>query len=535
MYQITSSLPNVKMSLLKLDAVMEISQLYSIEIIVIVDQFIAVDQWLQQDVAITLQLHSNESRYFWGRVCDTHQISKRANTYQLKLVPPHWWLTHSKKRRIFSQSTMPDMVNTLLLENYISNANLLNLSRRYEIHEYCTQYDEADWPFIERILAKEGVFYYFKFSAKAVELVISDGKSDQHYSSPIGQRSDHYRGPSLWGLRTIHRTMPGEVGLIDHPIERPNEAIFLRRAIKAKGVLQNLITKHYPGDFQSAQQGALQANIAAQRMLADSELFIMNTNCSLQAGMTFSSPDLQKKCLVRRVEHHWCYDSGQQERYYNRIIAMPAERLYHPALRQKPLAACPESAEVIGAVRGGFHPNARAQVLVRFAWGGERWVSVAHVWAGAQCGAFFMPRVGATVIVHYHNADPNVPIIFGQQVTDERPLLYTPLNQPYLSAIRSQNWLVDGVNDITFDDAPGAAKLTFNAGGDFESMASKNITITAGDDIGLYSKKAMTFSTPKGSHAINAGQSIILSAGNSKIVLRNNQISLQAEKISFNG
>ena len=81
--------------------------------------------------------------------------------YRIRLVPRLRLLKWQTTSRIFQARTVPDIVATVLAQATIPVAARWKLSRDYPVRDYCLQHQETDLAFVERLLAEEGIFYYF--------------------------------------------------------------------------------------------------------------------------------------------------------------------------------------------------------------------------------------------------------------------------------------------------------------------------------------------------------------------------------------
>jgi len=78
---------------------------------------------------------------------------------RVTLVPSFWLAGHQTRSRIFQDMRVEEIVNAVLADWKINVSWKLRepLSHR----TYCTQYRETDLAFVERLLAEEGVYYFF--------------------------------------------------------------------------------------------------------------------------------------------------------------------------------------------------------------------------------------------------------------------------------------------------------------------------------------------------------------------------------------
>ncbi|WP_277921576.1 contractile injection system protein, VgrG/Pvc8 family, partial [Pseudomonas sp. EGD-AKN5] len=91
------------------------------------------------------------------------ESGKRLTRYQVSLVPRLAYLAHRHNQRIFQQLTVPQIITRVLEEHGIlADAQRFQLGPTvYPPRDYCTQYDESDLHFVQRLCEEEGLHYHF--------------------------------------------------------------------------------------------------------------------------------------------------------------------------------------------------------------------------------------------------------------------------------------------------------------------------------------------------------------------------------------
>lgn len=116
-------------------------------------------------------------RHFSGIVVEAERGNRghHRTAYRLVLMPSLYRLDHGSDCRIFQQKKVPEIVRQIFSEHGIENVLWEVEDGKHEIREYCVQYRESHLAFIERILAEEGIFYYFEHDKNGqLKLIISD-------------------------------------------------------------------------------------------------------------------------------------------------------------------------------------------------------------------------------------------------------------------------------------------------------------------------------------------------------------------------
>jgi Rhs element Vgr protein len=103
-------------------------------------------------------------RAFYGVVAAVqlervHAASTRYVQYHLRLVPRLWVLKRRRRTRIFQNTSVPEIAAAVLGEAGIGVR--FQLLRPHPPREYCTQYEESDLRFVQRLCAEEGLYFAF--------------------------------------------------------------------------------------------------------------------------------------------------------------------------------------------------------------------------------------------------------------------------------------------------------------------------------------------------------------------------------------
>ncbi len=76
--------------------------------------------------------------------------------------------------RIFQNQSVVQIADTLLSEGGITDYKKQGLSGSHPSRDYCVQYRETDYAFLQRIFAEEGIYFYFQYDSSSHTLVLSD-------------------------------------------------------------------------------------------------------------------------------------------------------------------------------------------------------------------------------------------------------------------------------------------------------------------------------------------------------------------------
>ena len=143
--------------------------------------------------------------------------------YAVRLEPWTAFLAHNRDSRIFQDMSVCDILDAVL-GSWQGQGKLVpewrfELADRaiYPKRSLCTQYQESDWAFAERLMAEEGLFYYFEHRSDGHVLVIADHngafKPNEQAAIRFTQPGAVMREDSMDRWRMQASLLTGEVAL----------------------------------------------------------------------------------------------------------------------------------------------------------------------------------------------------------------------------------------------------------------------------------------------------------------------------------
>ena len=161
-----------------------LSQLFQLNITVVIPHSGAalVEQLALGQRALFVMRAGPVPRVFRGVVAgiqliENHPVSGTTQ-YRLKVVPKMWLMKFRRNTRIFQHKRVDQIVDSVLSESGINGRWYLH--HTHPARDYCTQYEETDLEFVQRILAEAGIYYHFSEPAQlALEAIAKiDAPSD---------------------------------------------------------------------------------------------------------------------------------------------------------------------------------------------------------------------------------------------------------------------------------------------------------------------------------------------------------------------
>lgn len=116
-------------------------------------------------------------RYFHGYCRAVRQVgllsSRDYLQYEMIMVSWPWFLKQRTNCRVFQQQKISEIITTLAREHGFQSDLEFKISNDQR-REYCVQFNESDWDFIQRLVVAQGWFYFFRQQQGQHTLIIGD-------------------------------------------------------------------------------------------------------------------------------------------------------------------------------------------------------------------------------------------------------------------------------------------------------------------------------------------------------------------------
>ncbi len=582
---LTTPLGKDAFELTRFEGAESINELFSFSLGVTTGKSSADVQGLIGKAASVEILIGTDKRCFHGIVNSVQELGVTNDggsfLYTLGLVPKTWLLSLSAHNRIFESKNALDVVKEVMAscgESFDVGRTATPPKR-----EIITQFGESDLDFVMRLLAEEGIAFYFKQSAGGCVLTLADKMADFPESSPT----------SFLLRSSVGEAVYNEVALLNHSISMATAKYTTTDYSEYSPSAPQKVMASYAGQHSnqrfgewnrhgahyfgrnddsaralSKPDGQTQATRWLEGMEAQaSSMSGAGTVLAFGAGLRVGIKDDLKsgseeiKYLLTSVHHFVSEGHDSSTSYSNGFIGVPVAHAagFRPSQSHtRPRLFGVHSAKVVD-VKNPQSAGAHGEVKVKFPWAESHnscWARVAQLYAGNKWGGFFVPDVDQEVLVEFINGDPDRPVVVGA--------LYNKNNAipPYTktqSGIRTRS---KQYNELRFDDKSGSEEVYFQAGKDYNFLVkndekgtikqNRNVVIESGnDDLSLKSGNQtvlldsgdQTVDIKSGSQTVQAGksitikanQSITLEVGGSKIKIEPTGVTIQATMISIKG
>jgi type VI secretion system secreted protein VgrG len=441
----------------------------------------------------------------------TGDVGKRLTRYRINLVPALHFLQFSHDQRIFQRQTVPQIIEKVLKGHGIqADAFTFHVKTSPE-REYCTQYRENDFEFLQRLCAEDGISWHHQHSREGHVLVFADDQTffpklgETPYQQDSGMVAEH---PVVSLLSMGFSTRPSRVTRRHYDPERPS--LFLESGFTAE-FSPELEDYGYPLFFKSEKLGQQLARQALERHRADYQLAEGESDqpC-LRCGHFFSLTDhprdtyndlwlllsvthsgKQPQVLEESVTNATEPEDGFTQGYRNSFSVIPWDVFYRPPMPEpRPMLNC-QTARVTGPVGEEIYCDEFGRVKVKFHWDrSERntensscWLRLASSSAGDNFGTVIIPRIGMEVLVTYLEGNPDNPVITGCLINKVTPAPYSLPENKTKTVLRSHSSpATGGYNELSIEDRAGDELIHLRAERDMEQKVGNDSRLEVGNE-----------------------------------------------------
>ena len=492
-----------------------ISRLFNFELAMVSENHsISFADIVGKNVTVSVVLADESARYFNGVISRFAQGrgggekggDPRFSSYRATMVPWPWLLTRTADSRIFQKLSVPDIIEKIFKEKGFNDFKV-KLQGSYAKRDYCVQYRETDFNFVTRLLEEEGIHYFFEHEKGKHTLVLAD--SSQENKPCPKQKSARYQLSGegrmeedvISGLDRMQEIRPAKYTLNDFNFEMPNTDLKVNVPSSQKLGPGEREIYDYPGMYAKKNEGDRLARIRMEEEEAQITTIVGSSNCrSFTSGYRFTLTSFfrgdmnNKDYVLASIEHG--AEQGWEDKsdltYSNRFTCVPFDVPFRPPrLTPKPVVHGSQTAIVVGPKGDEIYTDEHGRVKVQFHWDREGkkdensscWIRVAQVWAGANWGAMYIPRIGQEVIVDFLEGDPDRPIITGRVYHGVNKPPYPLPGEKTKSTIKSNSTLGGGgFNELRFEDKKGTEEIFLHGQKDWTIAILNDKNQTIGHD-----------------------------------------------------
>ncbi|MHC8356104.1 type VI secretion system Vgr family protein [Pseudomonas sp. LB3P81] len=450
-------------------------------------------------------LHGHIEEVFVG------EPGKRLTRYHLALVPTLHYLQFSHDQRIFQNLTAPQIIAQVLKGHGIqADAFAFHVSTSPE-REYCTQYGESDFEFVQRLCAEDGIAWHHQHSPDGHLLVFTDDQTffpklgETPYRQESGMIAEH---PVVSQFSMGFRNRTSTTTRRHYDFQRPSLLLESRFTAEFTPELEDY---RYPVLIENEKLGRQLARQALERHRADYLLVEGKSDQpTLRGGHFFDLTEhpregcndlwlllnvthagKQPQSLEEAITHDVQPEDGFTQGYRNSFSAIPWDVFYRPPMRKRKTLLVSQTARVTGPVGEEIYCDEYGRVKVEFYWdraefNSEKsscWLRVSTNWAGKRFGSMTIPRIGMEVVVTYLDGNPDNPLITGCVPNKVNAVPYPLPEHKTKTVLRSYSSpQTGGYNELSIEDRAGQEQIYLRAERDLDQLILNDSDTKIGND-----------------------------------------------------
>ncbi len=527
-----------------------------------------------QPFTIRIALEDDKEKYING-ICESFSTGAQDDEfahYSAIVVPWFSLLSLTSNCWIFSNMTVPDIIQQVVSKCGFSAQFQASLTKTYTEWDYCVQYRETDFAFLSRIMEAEGIYYYFEHEDGKHTMVLGDAtscykalpnQSSFAYSPVTGVKNleDTIRVWSVeekihsgkWTTRDYHHEMPAN----------QLEITEVSNVVCTEGKSFEIFD--YPGDYAKkfnapqARLGSVQpegeklATLRIEEQEANRVVISGESLCrAFTSGykITVTGGTAAGSYLLTGVIHQ----ALQQPAYRNQDAAetayentfkcidaaVPFKQVDRTA---RPVVLGLHTALVIDESQSGnteeIWPDKYGRVRVRFPWDRDAksacWLRVVQPWAGKSWGHQWLPRTGDEVAVAFLEGDPDCPVVVGSVYNSQNlPIFSLPDNKTQSGILThsSSGGGSSNYNMLRLEDKIGSEEIYIQAEKDWNSLIKHDETRTVKNSrtTTIHVNDSRTVETGDDSIDVQQGKRTISIMGNLSETVKQGNISQTAQQ-----
>jgi len=429
-------------------------------------------------------------------------IHARGVLLRLELSEATAPLQRKVDRRVFLGKSTTEIVESVLVSAGLPASLLVRrLTGTYRPILQCVQSQETDWQFIRRLLAEEGIAFWFDPDPEGVQrLVLTDHLDGHETIEPptvlvLTEDSGMFHARSIKAFELTQALVPEAYSLRRYDVRHPTVALVGSKGESPRHHFE------YPARVLDADHARDLAAVRLEQVQRDELRGTVRSDCiRLVPGRRFTlegtgDAGFDARYLVVAARHavrprH--IDLVDARAYSNEVVVVPEreQRTYRPAVPRHPRRGTTESVISTGAAGEEIHVDDLGRIKHRWLWDrsglmddkASEWARCLQMGMG---GSMFLPRVGWELPIMYMDGAPDEPFVLGRLYNATAVVPYALPGGSAMASFQSATSPGGGTtNEVRFGDSGGAMEMfihaskdqTVNVGGSSTTKVSSNAT-----------------------------------------------------------
>ncbi|MGF1834228.1 type VI secretion system Vgr family protein [Photobacterium sanguinicancri] len=513
-----------------------------------------------------------EAKRFYSIIASIENVkfdlNKQLYTYKIEGIDPLSILAYRTSSQVFQDMTTKQIIEKVLSDSGLKTHFKLSMRSAGIKHRYCSQFNETDSAFLQRMMASEGWHYHVDHSNKKPSVVIADSNQDFKTVEGtsiayIAKAKDKRNAIRQWRFKNMLGT--SKLSLADFNHESAETLDSGDRSSSSKSKM-NALTCHFFGQG-NADKSTIRDSAKKQMEHLDSKKMLINAACSntvINCGQRFkltdhTESDFNQEYVITQASHAIeAHEGGHNTEYSNEFQCVPANVTWRPTFLAKPSIHSIQSAVVTGPSNEETNQDNLGRIKVHFHWDkhgqtnekSSCWIPVAQATASNGFGMQFIPRVGDEVLVSFIDGDPDRPVVSGSIYTKKNKPPYSAATQSGIKTRTTPNGNNSTANELRFEDKKDKEEvflqaekdLTINVKKDKKQTIAGLMTLDVTKTVSMKSKEAMSlesedaFSSKAAKDiSFESDASVTTKAGKNAEVSASSKVSIDGQTIELKG
>jgi type VI secretion system secreted protein VgrG len=508
---------------------------------------------LGSSATLAITLPDKSKRYFNGIVARAtfDGLIGGAYHYRLELRPWIWLLSRTQDCRIFQNKSVWDIITQIFSDAGFSGSvsDKRQNQAGSQVLEYCVQYNETSLDFVTRLMEVYGLYYYFTHADGQHTLVMAD---DPNSHSALAKSLSYvfeqteYRtvDAHVWDWGSEQRLQPGAATFRDYNFTTPAADLTGKSIQSGSHPHGSFEVYEYPGPYGTADDGQKLAAVRMQHFAAERQTLRGVSNArDLHTGCKFTLTDFTDASQNREylvISANYSIDAAEAvqgtegelaDTFRCAFAAIPGDTPFRlDCITRWPTMRGPQTAKVVGESGEEITTDQYGRIKVQFFWdrlgqndqNSSCWIRVAQIWAGANWGGIYIPRIGQEVVVDFLDGNPDRPIVTGCVYNASMTVPYALPDNKTRSTIKTNSSTGGGgFNELRFEDKAGSEEVFLQAQKDFNVVVLNNETVKITQD--------QTITVDKGNRSLTLNEgnnTLTVSKGNNTTTVSQGNNSL---------
>ncbi len=448
----------------------------------------------------TLSWMNRDARAFAGRIYEARLVAGAEALPIIRLIvrPAYWAASYARGMHFTQDKSSVEIFDAVTAK---VPGLVTDKQASAEKRAYAVRYDETELEFLDRLLAQDGIFYYFNYDrgGGTYRHKMRLASAASGYADVAGSPSMTYPPGSADTAGSLGLDVAASAGTRRFHGFEVNKLDTPFRASATVAKTWSSVYEHGHDELAGGSAAVAQVTARGRSHTAAVEqaaeiISGTSTEPAFFAGgrvaLDWSDVGAPAKIVLTSVEHVAIDDTrqGKQGSYSNSWTAIDAAVAFSPPV---PSGRRRAYGPVLGVVKnkdgseGEVVVDSQSRVPVTISQAVESdadkpfdpfvWLPVAQQWAHSTHGAQFFPRIGTRVMIDFLYGDPDLPFVAGTFYTPSAAYPFDPASNATQTGWRSKTNKNGAIKqEFLFEDKPDAEEIYLYTGRNYRRQVDKD-------------------------------------------------------------